>query len=155
MHTNFRESPECELRGDGVLRRLMCNELYEQVRQATQRSAEGVVDALCAGVGHDLGGQAPQQPSQRLRTMTLQAEEVLELADHPFYDLAFATGPARIGLRPRPAGVVFRGGRNEHAVNLQPHPLPLDPREALVGQVGPVAVGSYEGVGYGPLRSEE
>src|SRR5215213_4868521 len=107
MHTNFRESPECELRGDGVLRRLMCNELYEQVRQATQRSAEGVVDALCAGVGHDLGGQAPQQPSQRLRTMTLQAEEVLELADHPFDDLAFARGPAPIGRRPRPPGVVF------------------------------------------------
>src|SRR5215208_3272975 len=85
-----------------VLRRLMCNELDQQVRQMTQRSAEGVVDVLCAGVGHDLGGQTRQQPSQRLRTMTLQAKEVLELADHPFYDLAFATGPARIGLRPRP-----------------------------------------------------
>jgi len=63
----------------------MCNELDQQVRQATQRSAEGVVDALCAGVGHDLGGQTPQQPSQRLRTMTLQAEEVFELAYDPFY----------------------------------------------------------------------
>src|SRR5918992_2196628 len=107
-----------------ALRRLMCNELDQQVRQMTQRSAEGIVDPLCAGVGHDLGGQRRQQPSQRLRTMTLQAKEVLELADHPFYDLAFARGPAAIGLRPRPAGVVFRGGRNERAVNLQPHPLP-------------------------------
>jgi hypothetical protein len=59
--------------------------------------------------------------------------------------------PAPIGLRPRPRGVVFRGGRNERAVNLQPQPLPLDSREALVGQVGSVAVGSYEGVPYGPL----
>src|SRR5215217_1932337 len=58
----------------------MCNELYEQIRQVAQRSAERVVDLLCAGVGRDLGGQARQQPSQRLRTMTLQREEVLELA---------------------------------------------------------------------------
>src|SRR5215208_1612552 len=60
-----------ELRLDGVLRRLMCNELYEQIRQVAQRSAERVVDLLCAGVGRDLGGQARQQPSQRLRTMPL------------------------------------------------------------------------------------
>src|SRR5215208_2723814 len=90
----------------------MCNELYEQIRQVAQRSAERVVDLLCAGVGHNLGSQTPQQPSQRLRTMTLQREEVLELAYDPFYDLALARGPAPIGLRPRPAGVVFRGGRN-------------------------------------------
>src|SRR5829696_5458146 len=133
------------------LRRLMCNELYEQIRQVAQRSAERVVDLLCAGVGRDLGGQARQQPSQRLRTMTLQREEVLELAYDPFYDLALARGPAPIGLRPRPAGVVFRGGRNERSVKLHPQPLPLEPREALVGQVRSVAVGSYEGVAYGPL----
>jgi hypothetical protein len=58
----------------------MCKELDQQVRQMTQRSAEGVVDPLCAGVGHDLGGQTPQQPSQRLGTVALQREEVLELA---------------------------------------------------------------------------
>src|SRR5215208_3984329 len=69
----------------------------------------------------------------------------------PSIDLAFARGPAPIGLRPRPAGVAFRGGRNERTVNLQPHPLPLYPREALVGQAGSVAVGSYEGFPYGPL----
>jgi hypothetical protein len=45
------------------LRRLMCNELDQQVRQMTQRSAEGVVDPLCAGVGHNLGSQTRQQPS--------------------------------------------------------------------------------------------
>ena len=37
------------------LRRVMCNELDQQVRQVAQRSAEGVVDLLCAGVGRDLG----------------------------------------------------------------------------------------------------
>src|SRR5918992_6311870 len=58
-----------------ALRRLMCNDLDQQVRQMTQRSAEGIVDPLCAGVGHDLGCQRRQQPSQRLRTMTLQAKE--------------------------------------------------------------------------------
>jgi len=40
--------------------------------------------------------------TQRSAEGTLQAEEVLELADHPFDDLAFARGPAAIGLRPRP-----------------------------------------------------
>ena len=65
-------------------------DLDQQVRQVTQRSAKGVVDALCAGVGHNLGGQTRQQPSQRLRTMTLQAEEVLELANHLLDDLALA-----------------------------------------------------------------
>ena len=54
-------SPECvegeflELRRYGVLRRVMCNELNQQVRQMAQRSSEGVVDLLCAGVGCDLG----------------------------------------------------------------------------------------------------
>ena len=41
----------------------MCNELYEQIRQVTQWSAEGVVDPLSAGVCRDLGCQARQQPS--------------------------------------------------------------------------------------------
>jgi hypothetical protein len=59
----------------------MCNELYEQVRQVAQRSAEGVVDPLSAGVCRDLGRQARQQPSQRLGPMALQGEDVLELAD--------------------------------------------------------------------------
>ena len=36
--------------GAELLRRLMCNELYEQVRQVAQRSAEGVVNPLSAGV---------------------------------------------------------------------------------------------------------
>jgi hypothetical protein len=60
---NLVESECCELRLDGVLRRLMCNELYEQIRQVTQWSAEGVVDPLSAGVCRDLGCQARQQPS--------------------------------------------------------------------------------------------
>ena len=68
----------------------MCNELDQQVRQVTQRSAEGIVDRLCAGVGCDLGGQTRQQPSQRLGAVALQTEEVFELAYDPFYDLALA-----------------------------------------------------------------
>jgi hypothetical protein len=75
---------------DGVLRRVMCNELDEQICQMSQRSAEGVVDPLCTGVGRDLGRQASQQPSQRLGPVALQREEVLELADHPLDDLALA-----------------------------------------------------------------
>src|SRR5215203_4879274 len=108
-----------------LLRRVMCNELDQQVRQVAQRSAEGVVDPLSAGVCRHLGGQARQQPSQRLGPMALQSEEVLELADDPFYDLTLARGPAPIGLRPRPARIVLGGGRHQRPVLLHPMPLPL------------------------------
>ena len=57
----------------------MCNELYKQVRQVAQRSAERVVDTLSAGVCCDLGRQARQQSSQRLvGAVALQTEEVLK-----------------------------------------------------------------------------
>ncbi len=112
----------------------MCNELNQQVRQVTQRSAERAVDPLPAGVRRDLGRQARQQPAEGLRPVTLQSEEVLELAYHPFYDLALARRPAAILLRPSPAVVVLRGGRHQRPVLLQPAPFPLDPREALVRQ---------------------
>ena len=59
--------------------------------------------------------------------------------------------PSPIGLRPCPAGVVVRRGRNERSVNFHPAPLPLDAREALVGQVGIVKVFGYERYPYGPL----
>jgi hypothetical protein len=45
---------------------------------------------LSAGVGCDLGSQTYQQPTERLRSVALQAEEVLELADHPLDDLALS-----------------------------------------------------------------
>jgi hypothetical protein len=120
--------------GDPVLRRLMWNGLGQQVCQATQRSAEGVVDPLGAGVGRDLGGQTRQQPLKGLRPVALQREEVLQLADHHLYDLALARGPAAVLIRPRPQGVVLRGGRDERPVLLQPVPLPLNPRKPFVRQ---------------------
>jgi hypothetical protein len=109
----------------------MRNHLNQQVRQVAQRSAEEVVHPLSAGVRRDLGGQTRKQPSQRLGTVALQSEEVLELADDPFYDLALARGSAPIGLRPRSAGIVVGGGRNKRPVLLHPMALPLDPCEAL------------------------
>src|SRR5215203_687034 len=109
----------------GLLRRVMCNELDQQVRQVAQRSVEGVVDPLSAGVCRDLGGQARQQPYQRLGPVALQSEEVLELADDPFYDLALAGGPAPIGLRPCPAGAVLGRRRHQRPVLFHPTPLPL------------------------------
>src|SRR5215210_7988244 len=144
------DSTICVL-GDSPLRRLMCNELYEQVRQVAQRSAERVVDPLSAGVGRHLGRQARQKPSQRLGAVALQTEEVLELADDPFYDLALARGPSPIGLRPRPAGVVLGRRSDDRPVDLHHEPLPLYPGETLVGQVGSVAIGGHEGLPYGPL----
>jgi hypothetical protein len=83
--------------------------------------------------------------------VAFEPEEILELSDHPFYDLAFARGPTAIGLRPRPPVAVLGGRRNERPVNLQPVALPLDPGEALVGQVCIVTVRGYEGVPYKPL----
>jgi len=106
--------------------------LDQQIGQVTRRSAEGAVDPLSAGVGCNLGRQARQQPAEGLGPVAFQAEEVLELADHPLDDLALAGGPPTILLRPRPARAVLRRGRNERAVLLQPAPLPLHPREALV-----------------------
>ncbi len=96
----------------------MCNELDQQVRQMAQRSAEGVVDPLAAGVRRDLGGQANQQPAQCLGPVALQAKEVLELADHPLDDLALARRPPAIRLRPGPAVVVLRGGCHQSPVAL-------------------------------------
>ncbi len=103
----------------------MRNHLNQQVRQVTQRSAEEVVHPLSAGVRRDLGGQTRKQPSQRLGTVALESEEVLELADDPFYDLALGGGPAPIGLRPRSAGIVLGGGRDKRPVLLYPMALPL------------------------------
>ena len=66
--------------------------------------------------------------------MALQAEEVLELTNHPLDDLALARRLSAIGLRPGPVVlVVLRGGR-QCPVLLQPASLPLHPREPLVGQ---------------------
>jgi hypothetical protein len=68
----------------------MCNELDQQICQVAEQSIEGVVDALSTGVCRNLGRQTCQQPAEGLRSMTLQAEEVLELTDHPLDDLALA-----------------------------------------------------------------
>src|SRR5215216_5845264 len=114
-----------ETTGGAPLRRVMCNDLDQKVRQVTQRSAEGTVDPLSAGVGRDFGGQSCQQPSQGLGSVAFEPEEILELPDHPFHYLALAGGPAPIGLRPSPAGAVLRGGRNKRPVALQPVALPL------------------------------
>ena len=91
-----------------LLRRLMRNELDQQVRKVAQRSAKGVVDALAAGVRGDLRCQTSQQPTQRLRTVTLQSEEVFELAYDPFYDLALSRRPSAIRLRRSAFGHALR-----------------------------------------------
>jgi hypothetical protein len=110
----------------------MCNALYEQVRQVAQRSAKEVVHPLGARVRRDLGGQTRKQASQRLGPMALQSEEVLELADEtPSMIWRLPEAQRLFGLRPRPAGIVLGGGRNQRSVDLHPKVLPLYPREAL------------------------
>src|SRR5215203_7050812 len=103
--------------------------LDQQVRQVTHRPTEGIVDALSAGVCRDLGRQTCQKPAEGLRSVALQAEKVLKLADHPLYDLALSRRPTAIFLRPCPARVLVRGGGHQSPVDLQPAPLPLHPRE--------------------------
>ena len=127
-------------------------DLDQQVRQVAQGSAEGVVDPLSAGVGRNLGRQTRQQPSQRLGPVALQGEEILQLADHALDDLALARSPASVGLRPSPPGIVLRGGGHYSPVDLQPAPLPLHPRKALVRQVGLVKIFGYERFPYGASR---
>ena len=46
----------------------------------SQRSAQRVVDSLSTCVSRDLGGQASQQPTQRLSPVALQAEKELYAA---------------------------------------------------------------------------
>src|SRR5215210_709937 len=99
---NENEVPDsastARIRFGPVLRRVMCNELNEKVRQVAQRTTEQVIQPLTAGVRRDFGRQAGQQPTQGFGSVALQGEEVLELADHPFDDLALARCPAAVGL---------------------------------------------------------
>jgi hypothetical protein len=78
------------LRPHVELRRVMCNELDQQLCQVTQRSAERIIDPLATGVRRDLGRHARQQPTEGLGSVALQAEELLQLADHSLDDLALA-----------------------------------------------------------------
>src|ERR687889_2650483 len=86
--------------------------------------------------------------------MALHTEEVLQLADHPFYDLTLAGRPTTIGLRPRPPGVVVGGCGHQSPVFLQPAPLPLHPRKPFVCQIRFVTVAGHEASAMG-LSSEE
>jgi hypothetical protein len=68
----------------------MCNNLNQQILQVAQWSPELIVQPLPTGVRRDLGGQTRQQPAQGLGSVTLQAEEVLELANQSLDDLVLA-----------------------------------------------------------------
>ena len=116
-----------------------------------QRSAEAFVEALPKGVGCYLRSQAGEQATQSLCPVTFQGEEVLELRDDLLDELALSRRPAAIGLRPSPQGVALRSGHHQRPVDLQPASLPADRGEALVGQVGAVAILGYEGIADGTL----
>jgi hypothetical protein len=77
----------------------MCNDLNQKIRQVAQWSPELIVQPLPTGVRRDLGGPTRQQPAQGLGSVTLQAEEVLELANHSLDDLALALEPVLQGSR--------------------------------------------------------
>ena len=82
------------------------------------RSAESGVEELAAGVGGDLGRQTGQQAVQRLGSVALQAEVVLELPDDPFDELSFTRGPSTNYPGPSPFGALLRGGGHPSAVLL-------------------------------------
>src|SRR5918994_3793247 len=79
------------------LRRLMHNVSDQQVSQMSQRTTKFAVEVLPAGVGRDLGRKTPQEPSEGLRPVALQEEEVLELVYDSLDDLAISgCPPARL-----------------------------------------------------------
>src|SRR5215211_4651014 len=134
-----------------ALRRLMHNRSDQEIRKVTQRPVEQGVEPLPERVGCQLGGQAGEQTAQRLRAVALQGEEVLQLRDHLLDDLPLARRPTPILFWPRPPGVVLRGGRHQSSVDLQPTPFPCQRGEALVRQVGVVAIFRKESIADGPL----
>jgi hypothetical protein len=83
--------------------------------------------------------------------VALQGEDVLELVYDPFDDLPLSRSPATVRFRPRPLGVVFGSRRHQCPIEIRPSSLPLDAREALVGQVGIVRILDDEVLSFGPL----
>jgi hypothetical protein len=81
-------------------------------------------------------------PPRGLSPVTLQPEKVFELPDHPLDDLPFPGRPPAYPLRPGTPRVHWRGSRHQRAVLLKAPALPLQRREALIGQEGMVPVGT-------------
>jgi hypothetical protein len=88
----------------------MCDCSDQEGGEVAYRSAESGVEELAAGVGGDLGRQTGQQAVQRLGSVALQAEVVLELPDDPFDELSFTRGPSTNYPGPSPFGALLRGG---------------------------------------------
>ena len=116
------------------LRRAMCNELDQQIRQVAQRSAKGVVHPLAQGVCCDLGRQTPYKAAQRLRTMALQSVEVLELRDNPRTTLRRLSSTARTPKSPlrklsrtTPGSQIYRGSTSATSPRSKPLKSPAPP----------------------------
>jgi len=67
----------------------------------------------------------------RFGPVTLQTEIILQLPDHPLYELPFAGSPGAGGCGPCPLGAVMRRRRHEGPVPLQPVLLPSHGRDPL------------------------
>ena len=69
----------------------MCNDLNQNVRQVAQWSPELIVQPMPTGVyAAILAAKRVNNPPKVFGSVTLQAEEVLELANHSLDDLALA-----------------------------------------------------------------
>ena len=131
----------------------MCNDLDQEICQLTQRSAEGVVDPLSAGVGRDLGRQTRQQPSERFGAVALQAKK----------SLSWPITPSMICACPRPIAdrPSSTPGGSRRTVWPPPAPrrppasaAPTHPRKPFVGQIRSVTVAATRASPMG-LSSEE
>src|SRR5829696_7351733 len=129
----------------------MRNVSNQKVSQVAQWPPEQGIEPLPIGVGGYLRSKTRQQATQGLRAVSLQAEEILESADHLLDDLPLARRQAAVFHRPRPKRTLGGRGRHQSAVALQPVPLPRQRGEALVGQVVPVTVLLDEDLAYVPL----
>src|SRR4029450_4693492 len=123
----------------------------QQIGQAAQRTTELRVEALPAGVRGDLRRKTSQKPFEALRPVALPEEEVLELVYAPIDDLPLSRRPQPSGGVPRPLGVVLGGGGHQSPVLREPVALPRNRGEALVCEVGCVAVFVDKDLSYRPL----
>ena len=132
---------QSELRLYGVLRRVMCNELDQQVRQVTKGPSEALTRWAQVYAATLAVRRASSPPNVFARWRSTQKKSFSwQITPSMIWRLPSEASPTTIGLRPRPAGIVVRGGRNQRSVDLQPAPLPLNPRKPFVCQIRSVTV---------------
>jgi len=117
----------------------------------TQRPTESGVERLPTSVSDNFRRQPGKQASEGLSAVALQGKKVFELVYDPLDDLPLSCCPSSCLRWPCPPGALLRSSGNQCPVLLQPVPLPLHRRVALVRKEGVVVVGGHQELSDGPL----